>query len=85
LYTPWRIGYLVLTLLQKKPENQGDRGKRIKQERRCNMMKIKEVLKKFGVKNAEAQIDPRSAPRVFYQPKPPAKIQEKMDQANKNV
>jgi len=49
------------------------------------MMKIKEVLKKFGVKNAEAQIDPRSAPRVFYQPKPPAKIQEKMDQANKNV
>ena len=48
-------------------------------------MKIKEALKKFGMKNAENQIDPRTAPRVFYEPKPPAKILEKMKQASKNV
>ena len=42
-------------------------------------MKLKEALKKFGVKNAETQIDPRSGNRPFYEPKLPAKIQEKMD------
>jgi hypothetical protein len=45
-------------------------------------MKIKEMLKKFGVKNAEEQVDARSTPRVFFQPKPPAKIQEKMRKAS---
>ncbi|MCL2857077.1 MAG: hypothetical protein FWE19_05040 [Oscillospiraceae bacterium] len=44
-------------------------------------MKIKEVLKKFGEKVAVAQIDPRSPPRWAYEPKPPAKILEKMTKA----
>jgi hypothetical protein len=48
-------------------------------------MKIKEALKKFGMKSAEAQIDPRTAPRTLYEPKPPAKILEKMEKANKNA
>ena len=48
-------------------------------------MKIKKALKKFGEKNAEAQVDPRTAYRLFYEPKPPAKIQEKMDRANKEM
>ena len=46
-------------------------------------MKLKEALKNFGVKNAETQIDPRTAWRQFYEPRPPAKIQEKIDYANK--
>lgn len=50
-------------------------------------MKIKEVLKNFGMKNAEAQVSPQplSGPRLAYEPKPPAKILEKMKQANKSV
>jgi len=38
-------------------------------------MKIKELLRKYGEKKAVQTIDPRSYPRVTYQPKPPAKIQ----------
>ena len=41
-------------------------------------MKVKEVLKKLGVKNAETQIDPRTHNRSFYEPKLPAKLQEKV-------
>ena len=48
-------------------------------------MKLKEALKKFGEKNAELQIDPRTQFRMFFEPKPPAKIQAKMDQANKGI
>ena len=44
-------------------------------------LKIKERLKRFGEKNAETAIDPRTHPRVLFQPKPPAKIQEKIEQA----
>lgn len=49
----------------------------------CRIMKIKEKLKKFGMKNAETQIDPRTIWRMAYEPTPPAKILEKMKQANK--
>jgi len=48
-------------------------------------MKIKEALKKFGVKNAEAQIDPRTPGRMGYEPKPPAKIQQKMNIGKQDV
>ena len=47
-------------------------------------MKIKKVLKNFGEKNAYAQVDKNSAGRMFFEPKPPAKIQKKMDKANKS-
>ena len=43
-------------------------------------MKVKEALKKFGMKNAYAQVDSNSLHRGNYEPKPPAKIQEKMNQ-----
>jgi len=39
-------------------------------------MKIKAILRKFGEKAAVKSIEPRSAPRPFYQPKPPAKISD---------
>jgi len=48
-------------------------------------VKLKEVLKKFGEKNAEVAIDPRSVPRWHYEPKPPAKLQEKIEQASENI
>ena len=48
-------------------------------------MKLKDTLKKFGVKNAEYQIDPRTPNRMLFEPKPPAKIQRKMDQAKKGL
>ena len=59
-------------------------GKPPKNNKGDNTMKIKEALKKFGVKNAETQIDPRTGLRLIYEPKPPTKIQAKMDQANKD-
>jgi len=47
---------------------------------------LKESLKKMGEKIAETEvIDARTPPRFFYQPKPPAKIQEKMDKLNKGL
>lgn len=46
-------------------------------------MRVKEALRKFGVKSAETQVDRRSVPRGLYEPKPPAKIQAKMEQVNK--
>jgi hypothetical protein len=42
-------------------------------------MKIKEILKNFGKKNAEYQVDSRTHFTLFFQPKLPAKLQEKMD------
>ena len=44
-------------------------------------MKVRETLKKFGEKQAYAQIEPRCHLRIFYEQKPPAKIQEKMNQS----
>ena len=37
-------------------------------------MKIKEVLRNMGEKSATNSIDPRSWPRIVFQPTPPAKI-----------
>ena len=48
-------------------------------------MKLKETLKKFGEKNAEAHVCPRSGARLMHEPKLPAKLQQRMDQADKSV
>jgi len=45
-------------------------------------MKFKETMKKFGEKNACAQVDMRSPMRFVYEPKLPSKIQQKMDKAS---
>jgi len=42
-------------------------------------MNIKETLRKLGEKSAVKTIEPRCFPRVIFQPKPPAKIQELID------
>lgn len=44
-------------------------------------MKIANILKKAGQKAANASVDPRSFPKDFHQPKPPAKIQAKMHES----
>ena len=49
------------------------------------LMKIKKVMKEFGEKSAFAQVDPRSPVRFFYEPKPPAKLREKIKGTNKGM
>ena len=46
-------------------------------------MKIKEALRKMGEKSANMPIEPFSYPRMFFEPKPPARIQAAIDKANK--
>ena len=46
------------------------------------MRKIKEMLRDFGEKSAVRTVDPRTFPRISYQPKPPAKIQALIKKEN---
>jgi len=49
------------------------------------MLTIKKAFKKLGEQSAYAQVNASSPPRVFYEPKPPAKIQAKIDKVNKGA
>ena len=57
-----------------------DKMRQIRQNVTCEgelyVMKVKDFLRAVGEKSAVRSVDLRSHPRLSYQPKPPAKIQD---------